>query len=133
MFELIFSFLGSVLSSAWGLAASTTGFVLGLLIHLHTEMPRLEGALIAVGIYWFLQNREWLEEKHPVIKKILYPVSLLQGLVKKALSKLWELTLSWLRVPASFALGLLGKASSSIKRGWGKLVGLVKKADNKLD
>jgi len=133
MFELIFSFLGSVLSSAWGLVASTAGFVLGLLTHLHTEMPRLEGALIAAGIYWFLQNREWLEEKHPVIKKILYPVSLLQGLAKKALSKLWELTLSWLRVPASFALGLLSKASSAIKAGWNKLLGLVKKADDKLD
>jgi hypothetical protein len=133
MFELIFSFLGSVLGSAWGLVASTMGFAFGLLIHLHTEMPRLEGALIATGIYWFLQNREWLEEKHPIIKKVLYPVSLLQGLAKKALLKLWELTHSLLRVPANFTLGLLGKAASVIKRGWDKLLGLVKKADNKLD
>lgn len=133
MFELIFSFLGSVLGSAWGLVASAVGLALGLLIHLHTEMPRLEGALIATGIYWFLQNREWLEERHPIIKKALYPVSLLQGLAKKALLKLWELTRSLLRVPANFALGLLGKASSAIKKGWSKLLDLIKKADNKLD
>ena len=133
MFELIFSFLGSIIGSAWGLIASAMSFSFGLLIHLHTEMPRLEGALAAVGVYWFLQNREWLEEKHPLIKKFLYPLSLLQDLAKKALSKLWELTASWLSVPANFVLGLFSKASSTLKRGWSKLVGLIKKADNKLD
>ncbi len=133
MFELIFSFLGSVLGSAWDLVASTMGFAFGLLAHLHTEMPRLEGALIAAGIYWFLQNREWLEDRHPLIKKALYPVSLLQDLAKKALSKTWSLAASWLKVPANFALSLLGKASSSIKSIWGKLIGLIKKADDKLD
>lgn len=133
MFELIFSFLGSVLGSAWGLVASTMSFTFGLLIHLHTEMPRLEGALIAAGIYWFLQNREWLEEKHPLIKKALYPVSLLQDLAKKAMLKAWSLTASWLKMPANFALGLLGRASSSIKGVWSKFIGLIKKADDKLD
>ena len=132
MFELIFSFLGSTIESVWSLSTSTLGLAFGLLIHLHTEMPRLEGALIATGIYWFLQNREWLEKRHPLIKKALYPISLLQGLAKKALSKLWGVTTSWLKMPANFVLRLLGKASSAVKGGWDKLISIVKRTDNKL-
>jgi len=100
MLELLhqcWDLVSGLLLAGWGVVVLVWSFLWGVLIHLHLEMPRLEGLLVGVLLAWLLSRRD----KHPALKVLSAPLKL----VLEVLDLAWDHTWDFIGDTWSVALG----------------------------
>jgi hypothetical protein len=80
--------------------------VLGVLVHLHVEMPRLEGLLVGVALAWLMARRD----RHPLLRVLSAPLKLVIEVLDlawdhtiEAIGDSWSVVTGWVRGSLSWA------------------------------
>jgi hypothetical protein len=124
MLELLSQCWGLVLGlahSLWGVIVVVWSFVFGVLMHLHVEMPRLEGLLIGVALAWLMSRRD----KHPMLKVLSAPLKL----VIEVLDLAWDHAMEFIGDAWSVATGwvmrCVSRVRSTLRSMWEMVLSLL--------
>lgn len=125
MFELIselFAFIIEIAVFAFSILSSTIEFIFGSISTLHTEMPRVEGALVAILTMWIVSNKD----KYSILRKMFIPIDLAITIVRPYL----DVVTSTMRIPAAWVAAapsrLSSAASTLLSTLWNKIVSKLK-------
>jgi len=131
MLELLgagWDLVSGLLLSVWGVLVLVGTFSSDVLVHLHTEMPRVEGLLVGVLLTWFLARRE----KHALLRVVSAPLKL----VLDILDLVWDQCLEVIGDLKGTVVGWLQKGWGLLtawpKKGWTLLVGALQGLKDKL-
>ena len=131
MLEMVKTLLGlgaDLIATAVGIILSIMSASFELLVVLHNDMPRVEGMLVGLGIYWVMLNRD----KYKALKIISSPVKLLADIIKLAFDQSKEAVLDIFGVVRkSFALAKR-KSFGMAKGAWDGLISMLKSLRDKL-
>ena len=105
-------FLLEILMMGWNALVLVLGFVSSVLLHLHVDMPRLEGLLVGVALAWVLARRD----RHPLLKVLSAPLKLVIDILDLAWDQVVDVIGDVWSVASGWVLG-------SLKWVWGKVVG----------
>jgi len=131
MLELLnqcWDLVSGLLLAGWGVLFLVMSFLWGVLIHLHLEMPRLEGLLVGILLAWLLSRRE----KHPVLRVLSAPLRLVLEVLDLAwdhicdfIGDAWSVTTGWV-------LGSLGWLHDRSLGVWSRGLDLLRGLRDKL-
>ena len=124
LLNIVLSFAWNLVVQVWGLLALVLVVCWDLLLHLHVEMPRLEGLLVGIALAWLVSRRD----KHPLLRVLSSPMKLVIDIldlawdqVVEVVSDLWQTVTGWVS-------GVWGWCLSRVRSGWqwvlGRLSGL---------
>ena len=85
MLELLnqcWGLVSGLILAVWGVLVLVMSFLCDVLVHLHLEMPRLEGLLVGILLAWLLSRRD----KHPALRVLSAPLRL----VLEVLDLAWD-------------------------------------------
>jgi len=117
--------------SLWGVVVTVATFGGDVLVHLHTDAPRLEGLLVGVALAWVLLRRD----SHPLLRVLSAPLKLVLDIldlawdqVVEVVSDVWDTAKDW----ASRSLGWVrDRVVGAYSRVLGLLRGLKEKLSSK--
>ena len=108
MLEILWNLVSGTFISLWGLVSSVAVFATDLLVHLHTEAPRLEGLLVGILLAWLMVRRD----KHPLLRVLSAPLKLVVDIldlawdqVVEVVSDLWGTVTGWVSSVYSWVKG----------------------------
>jgi hypothetical protein len=108
MLELLqacWNLVAGLVTSLWGLVITVSVLVSDVLLHLHTDAPRLEGLVVGVTLAWLLLRRD----RHPLLRVLSAPLKLVLDVLDLAWDQVVEV--------ASDAWNVIVGSSSSVL-GW---------------
>jgi len=127
MLEIVWNLISGTLVSLWGLASSLLVFTSDLLMHLHTEAPRLEGLLVGVLLAWLMMRRD----KHPLLRVLSAPLKLVVDILDLAWDQVVEVVGDLWGTVTGWVSGVYGWAKGKVVNGYNRvlkfLVGLKDK------
>ena len=127
MLEILWNLVSGTLVSLWGLASSLLVFASDLLVHLHTEAPRLEGLLVGVLLAWLMMRRD----KHPLLRVLSAPLKLVVDILDLAWDQVVEVVSDLWGTAAGWVSGVYGWVKGKVVNGYNRvlkfLVGLKEK------
>jgi len=106
MLELLnqcWNLVSGLLLAVWGVLVLVMSFVFEVLVHLHLEMPRLEGLLVGILLAWLLSRRD----KHPALRVLSAPLRLVLEVLDLAWDHVCDFIGDVLSVARSWVLGSL--------------------------
>jgi hypothetical protein len=116
MLELLnqgWELLSGLLSGLVGLSGVVLGFLYSVAIHLHVDMPRLEGLLVGVLLAWLLLRRD----RHPVLRVLSAPLKLVVDILDLAWDQAvavatdsWDVVTGWVSGVYSWSWGKVAGA-----------------------
>jgi hypothetical protein len=80
------SFILELGASLWGYLVLALGFLLDILVTLHTVWPRTEGLIVGIGLALMMAHRE----KHPVLRTLSAPLKFVLDVLDLAWGQLTE-------------------------------------------
>ena len=86
LLEACWNLLAGVAGSLWGLVVTVLTFGSDVLLHLHTDAPRLEGLLVGVALAWVMLRRD----KHPLLRVLSAPLKLVVDILDLAWDQVVE-------------------------------------------
>lgn len=114
LLNIVLSFALNLVAQVWGLLALVLVVCWDLLLHLHVEMPRLEGLLVGIALAWLVSRRD----KHPLLRVLSSPMKLVIDIldlawdqVVEVVSDLWQTVTGWVS-------GVWGWCVSRVRSGW---------------
>ena len=100
--------LSGLLSGLAGLVGVVLGFLCSVAIHIHVDMPRLEGLLVGVLLSWLLLRRD----RHPALRVLSAPLKLVVDIFDLAwdqavevVSDSWDVVTGWIFGVCSWCWG----------------------------
>ena len=104
----ILVFLKQLLLAGWDLLTALATLCSGVLYHLHTDAPRLEGLLVGVVLAWVMLRRE----RHPLLRVLSAPLKLIVDIldlawdsVVEVVSDLWSTAWGWIEGALNWCWG----------------------------
>ena len=131
MMELLqacWNLVAGVVESLWGVVATVSTLVGELLLHLHTDAPRLEGLLVGVTLAWVLLRRD----KHPLLRVLSAPLKLVVDILDLAWDQVVEITRDLWGTVTGWVGGVVGWVKGRVAGCWNRGVGLLRNLKDKL-
>jgi len=131
MLELLnqcWGLVSGLLLAGWGVLVLVMGFVLEVLIHLHLEMPRLEGLLVGILLAWLLSRRD----KHPALRVLSAPLRLVLEVLDLAWDHVCDFIGDSWSVVTGWVLGSLGWLRDRVGGVWSRGLDLLSGLRDKL-
>ena len=131
MLELLnqcWELVSGLLLAGWGVLVLVMSFLWGVLIHLHLEMPRLEGLLVGILLAWLLSRRD----KHPALRALSAPLKLVLEVLDLAWDHVCGFTGDVWSVARSWVLGSLGWLRDRVLGVWSGGLSLLRGLRDKL-
>ncbi len=118
-----------IVESLWGVVATVSTLVGELLLHLHTDAPRLEGLLVGVTLAWVLLRRD----RHPLLRVLSAPLKLVVDILDLAWDQVVEITRDLWGTVTGWVGGVVGWVKGKVLGGCGWVMGLLRGLKDKLD
>jgi len=131
MLELLnqcWGFISGLLLAGWGVLVLVMSFLWGVLIHLHLEMPRIEGLLVGVLLAWVLSRRD----KHPALRVLSAPLRLVLEVLDLAWDHVCDFIGDAWSVATGWVLGGLAWARDRVLGVWSGGLDLLRGLRDKL-
>ena len=131
MMELLqacWNLVAGVVESLWGVVATVSTLVGELLLHLHTDAPRLEGLLVGVTLAWVLLRRD----KHPLLRVLSAPLKLVVDILDLAWDQVVEITRDLWGTVTGWVGGVVGWVKGRVVGCWNRGLGLLRSLKDKL-
>tara|TARA_B100000700_G_scaffold152886_1_gene169652 strand:+ start:420 stop:827 length:408 start_codon:yes stop_codon:yes gene_type:complete len=103
MLELLnqcWNLASGLILAVWGVLVLVMIFLWEVLVHLHLEMPRLEGLLVGILLAWLLSRRD----KHPALRVLSAPLRLVLEVLDLAwdhvcdfIGDVWSVATGWVQ------------------------------------
>ena len=131
LLEACWNLLAGVAGSLWGLVVTVLTFGSDVLLHLHTDAPRLEGLLVGVALAWVMLRRD----KHPLLRVLSAPLKLVVDILDLAWDQvvevacdLWDTSKDWVTRSVGW---VRDRVVGVYNRGMGLLRALKEKLSSK--
>ena len=118
-----------IVESLWGVVATVSTLVGELLLHLHTDAPRLEGLLVGVTLAWVLLRRD----KHPLLRVLSAPLKLVVDILDLAWDQVVEIVSALWGTVTGWVGGVVGWGKGKVLGGCSWVMGLLRGLKDKLD
>jgi hypothetical protein len=125
MLELLnqcWNLVSGLLLAVWGVLVLVASFLCEVLIHLHLEMPRLEGLLVGILLAWLLSRRD----KHPALRVLSAPLRLVLEVLDLAWDHVCDFIGDAWSVARSWVLGSLGWLRDRVLGVWSRGLDLLR-------
>jgi hypothetical protein len=96
--------------SLWGLVVTVSVLAGDVLLHLHTDAPRLEGLVVGVALAWLLLRRD----RHPLLRVLSAPLKLVLDVLDLAWDQVVEVASDGWNIINGSIRGVVGWC-------WGKI------------
>ena len=131
LLEACWNLLAGVAGSLWGLVVTVLTFGSDVLLHLHTDAPRLEGLLVGIALAWVMLRRD----KHPLLRVLSAPLKLVVDILDLAWDQvvevacdLWDTSKDWVTRSVGW---VRDRVVGVYNRGMGLLRALKEKLSSK--
>ena len=121
--------LSGLLSGLAGLVGVVLGFLCSVAIHIHVDMPRLEGLLIGVLLAWLLLRRD----RHPALRVLSAPLKLVVDIFDLAWDQAVEVVSDSWDVVTGWIFGVCGWCWSKVAGAWDWLLSGLRSVKSKLE
>ena len=114
----IWTLLSGLLLSLWSGLVLVGVFASDVLIHLHTDMPRLEGLLVGILLTWVLARRD----RHPLLRVLSAPLRLVLDILDLAWDQCVEVVNDLRGTLVGWVMAPVTKVKGWVLNGWSKLL-----------
>lgn len=114
LLNIVLSFAWNLVVQVWDLLALILVVCWDLLLHLHVEMPRLEGLLVGIALAWLVSRRD----KHPLLRVLSSPMKLVIDILDLAWDQVVEVVSDLWQTATGWVSGVWGWCVSRVRLGW---------------
>ena len=118
-----------VFAGLWGLLDVVIGFLVSVAMHIHVDMPRLEGLIIGVVLAWLLLRRD----RHPALRVLSAPLKLVLDILDLAGDQVVEVASDSWGVVYGWVSGAWGWCWGKVSGAWKGLLGGLQSLKSKLE
>ena len=117
-----------VFAGLWGLLDVVIGFLVSVAMHIHVDMPRLEGLIIGVVLAWLLLRRD----RHPALRVLSAPLKLVLDILDLAWDQVVEILCDLKDVAVGWTRSCVGMVRGRVSKAYGLVVSSLTSVKSRL-